>query len=262
MTSGSRTTSPGSALRDLLAVIEHHHAVGERHHRRHHVLDHDHRDLPLVPDAPDERGEPHRLGGVHAGDDLVEHEHARRRGEGARELEPLAGRERERPGELTRALGEPHELDNLGGALPRRARHTPAAVDGADRDVLGDREVRERPHDLVRADDRPRAPRWWAAWPLTRHSSSRTSPEVGRSEPAMRLKSVVLPAPFGPMTPRISPSRSSSVTPSTALRPPKVFEIACVVEERGHCRRIRRATRGAPLAGAAARSAPGGARGR
>src|SRR6266511_3626268 len=103
-------------LRDLLPVVEDRDAVGERHHRRHHVLDHDHRDLPLVADAADQGGELHRLGGVHPGDDLVEHEHPRRRGEGARELEPLPSRERQRRGRIAGPLGEADELEDLGGA--------------------------------------------------------------------------------------------------------------------------------------------------
>src|SRR5215475_10727915 len=37
----------------------------------------------------------------------------------------------------------------------------------------------------------------------------------------MRLKSVVFPAPFGPMRARRSPARTSSPTPFTARRPPK-----------------------------------------
>src|SRR6516225_2292100 len=37
----------------------------------------------------------------------------------------------------------------------------------------------------------------------------------------MRLSSVVLPAPFGPMTPRISPGATARSTPSTAASPPK-----------------------------------------
>ena len=37
-------------------------------------------------------------------------------------------------------------------------------------------------------------------WPLTK-----TSPEVGGYWPRMQLKSVDLPEPFGPISPRISP---------------------------------------------------------
>src|SRR5206468_1126096 len=39
----------------------------------------------------------------------------------------------------------------------------------------------------------------------------------------MTLKSVVLPAPFGPMIPRRSPRRTSRLTARTAVRPPKRF---------------------------------------
>src|SRR2546429_57685 len=39
----------------------------------------------------------------------------------------------------------------------------------------------------------------------------------------MTLKSVVLPAPFGPMMPSRSPARTSRLTSRTAVRPPKRF---------------------------------------
>src|SRR5438128_3490029 len=37
----------------------------------------------------------------------------------------------------------------------------------------------------------------------------------------MQLRSVVLPAPFGPMMPRMSPSSTPKLTPASALTPPK-----------------------------------------
>ena len=39
----------------------------------------------------------------------------------------------------------------------------------------------------------------------------------------MQFTNVVLPAPFGPRTPRISPRRIVRSTPSTAARPPNFF---------------------------------------
>ena len=57
--------------------------------------------------------------------------------------------------------------------------------------------------------------------PVTSRPSSRTAPALGRSWPRMQLKSVDLPEPFGPMMPRISRSRTSKETPSTAAMPPK-----------------------------------------
>src|SRR5690242_5003009 len=45
-------------------------------------------------------------------------------------------------------------------------------------------------------------------------------PLVGRRNPETRLNSVVLPAPFGPMTASSSPSRTSSPTSATIVAPP------------------------------------------
>src|SRR3954452_17057230 len=50
--------------------------------------------------------------------------------------------------------------------------------------------------------------------------SSSTRPDVGRSRPDTRLNSVVLPAPFGPITASSSPSRTSSPTSATIVAPP------------------------------------------
>ena len=48
-----------------------------------------------------------------------------------------------------------------------------------------------------------------------------TLPPLGRVMPLIRLNSVVLPAPLGPSNPKISPSRTARLTPSTATSPPK-----------------------------------------
>ena len=45
-------------------------------------------------------------------------------------------------------------------------------------------------------------------------------PDVGDRTPESKLKSVVFPAPFGPMITRNSPSRTSIETPSTIRTPP------------------------------------------
>src|SRR5580765_8015176 len=53
-------------------------------------------------------------------------------------------------------------------------------------------------------------------------SPSKTiEPLVGRRKPLRRLKQVVLPAPFGPIRPTISPLSTLSSTSLTAARPPK-----------------------------------------
>ena len=48
---------------------------------------------------------------------------------------------------------------------------------------------------------------------------NRTDPALGRSAPAIRLNVVLLPEPFGPIRPRISPSATSKDTFLTARKP-------------------------------------------
>ena len=52
-------------------------------------------------------------------------------------------------------------------------------------------------------------------------ASSRAEPSSASSTPFSTLNSVVLPAPFGPMMPRISPSATEKLTSLTARSPPK-----------------------------------------
>src|SRR5262249_13710804 len=51
--------------------------------------------------------------------------------------------------------------------------------------------------------------------------SNTIRPLVGRITPVRELKNVDLPAPFGPMIPRISPRGTEMLTVLTAARPPK-----------------------------------------
>src|SRR5947209_963460 len=50
--------------------------------------------------------------------------------------------------------------------------------------------------------------------------SNRIDPAVGPKVPAIRLKVVVLPEPFGPISPRISPGCTANDTSLTAVKPP------------------------------------------
>ncbi len=78
-------------------------------------------------------------------------------------------------------------------------------------------------------------------WPL-----KRTSPRVSGSSPLIRLNIVLLPAPFGPISPRISPRRSSNDRSLTATRPPNSLRAA-------------RTSSSGPVAAASARCRSGGA---
>src|SRR5262245_34112807 len=51
----------------------------------------------------------------------------------------------------------------------------------------------------------------------------RIAPRSGRASPPMRLNSVVLPAPLGPMMPSSTPASIESVTPATARTAPNDF---------------------------------------
>ena len=58
-------------------------------------------------------------------------------------------------------------------------------------------------------------------WPEMRMPSSRTSPLSGVTAPEMELKRLLLPAPLGPMRPRISPGWTSKLMSTLAATPPK-----------------------------------------
>src|SRR5712692_4844922 len=59
--------------------------------------------------------------------------------------------------------------------------------------------------------------------PVKSRSLKNTFPEVGCTDPATMLNRVVLPAPFGPISPQIWPSASSKLTSFSAASPAKYF---------------------------------------
>src|SRR5690242_4652560 len=79
---------------------------------------------------------------------------------------------------------------------------------------------------LVRWNERPRPmPQILkGATPVMSRPSTTTRPAVGCRWPVMRLNSVDLPAPFGPITAAISPSATTRSTSLTARKPPNDLE--------------------------------------
>src|SRR5438552_6350567 len=57
-------------------------------------------------------------------------------------------------------------------------------------------------------------------------------PELGETEPAMMLKSVVFPAPLGPINPQIWPSSASKLTSFSAASPAK-YLVRCSTDRSG-----------------------------
>src|SRR5215472_15711632 len=70
----------------------------------------------------------------------------------------------------------------------------------------------------------PRAVRRWLGHAVTSSPNSSTRPDDAARMPVMRLNSVVLPAPFGPMMALRSPGMICSETPRTARKPPNAFD--------------------------------------
>src|SRR3982074_2549250 len=68
---------------------------------------------------------------------------------------------------------------------------------------------------------RPRVARLLIGSAVTSSPPNTILPASGLSSPEIWLISVVLPAPFGPITACSSPGITSSVTPSVTRRPPK-----------------------------------------
>ena len=66
----------------------------------------------------------------------------------------------------------------------------------------------------------PRRARVCAGLRVTSSPLKMIDPVVDPTWPEIMLNRVVLPAPFGPMMPRISPRRASMLTSETALSPP------------------------------------------
>ena len=66
------------------------------------------------------------------------------------------------------------------------------------------------------------------AAPQLRLRPSSTSPASGFSSPAIVLNSVVLPAPFGPINPPMTPAGKSKDIPSTAVKPPNRLVISLI----------------------------------
>ena len=130
---------------------------------------------------------------------------------------------------------EPHEVDQLARPLPQRALARPpprrAAASwprSARRADPGRRASRSPAPSSPRMGagsgtcaPRRRAGRGGAAARRAGGPPRAIRPAVGRSAPAIRLNTVVLPAPLGPMSPVIVPGRTRKETSSTARWPPK-----------------------------------------
>src|SRR5450830_2146707 len=90
---------------------------------------------------------------------------------------------------------------------------------------------------------------WSGRRPVTSWPLNRMRPELGRCVPAIRLKKVVLPAPFGPMMALTWPRSKRVLTWSTAVRP-KNSLVRSIISSMGFASRRVSAARAAIEPGA------------
>ena len=209
------------SLRDHASVVHHDHAVARAHDEVEVVLDDQERDAVALAQREDVLEQLDAQRRADAGHRLVEQQDPRLRHQRADEVEQLALPAGERAGERARVAVEPHELEQLarrapaprapGGAHAARASRRAARRGGAARRAS---RSRARSSASARAASgtcgRARPARSGAARGRSiRLPSSSTRPDCGRRKPEMQLKSVDLPAPFGPIRPVIEPGSTS-----------------------------------------------------
>src|SRR5882724_3562040 len=137
------------AFGDLLAVVEHHDALGQPHHGRHDVLDDDQPE-PFRVERADQRDHLAELGGVESCHDLVQEEKTGLGGEGAGHFEALAQTDGEGARRTRRERLEAAQGGHPARFLPRR-RYRGQAREGSDHHVVLDGEIAEGLDDLERA---------------------------------------------------------------------------------------------------------------
>ncbi len=152
------------------------------------------------------------------GADLVQKEQPRAQRQRPRQLEPLQPQQARSPAGTSANPPRP-----LGSRIARQSRAPSRlrarAVAPAQQQVLEHLRPGERPRDLVGAPDAEPGAR--AGAPGRSRARRRGRPPLlAGIAPESRPIRVLLPAPFGPMTPSVSPERSSRSSESTASTPP------------------------------------------
>ena len=152
MTAGLRVTSSGvpwAMISPWCITIT---LTRQRHHRAHDVLDQQDGDAaPRVEIAQDLHHQVD-LGRAQAGHHLVEQQEARAGGERARDLEPLALRQRQRRGGMAALGDEAEQVEHLVGQ-PARLADGAAGVERTDDHVVEHGEAGERLDQLEGAAD-------------------------------------------------------------------------------------------------------------
>ena len=144
-----------AALGNLLAVIQHDHAVGHGHDRAHHVLDDDDRQ-PARGELSEQRHGLIDLRRIESGHDLVEQQQLGLRRQSPRHLQPSLIDRREIARRGLFASAEPHEFDRL-ACLVAGSRERLVVQECTGHDVRQHGHTAERLGDLERSRHSARA---------------------------------------------------------------------------------------------------------
>ena len=232
MTCGIADHLGGLALDQDLAEIEHDGASGsQRHHDFHDMLDHQHGDAGIAHLAHQvdagfglDRRQPRQH--------LVEQQQLWFGRERPRHFEPALFRRHQVAGEHAGAGAETAEFQHLVCLAARHAHHG-VADQRADDDVVDHAHGLETLDDLKGAADAAHAA-FRRRQPGRPRHRTRSSLAWAASTPAIRLNSVDLPEPLGPIKPTISPRPTEIETSLLATRPPERLPDAPGFQQRRH----------------------------
>ena len=155
--------------------------------------------MPRRAEAADHRHDVADFGRIEPGQHLVEQQQLRLGRQRAGKLEPLAPGDGQRVGRPVEHVGQADLAADLLGDGERRLARAMAQM-RADQDVLAHRQAGEGLHDLEGAGDAaPREPMRRLAGDVLAGDSG-PLPSLALRKPEMMANSVVLPAPFGPIS--------------------------------------------------------------
>ena len=232
----------GVAGDHLATEIEGHDAVRHCGDEREVVLDHEQARAGELADLEEQRGERLGLALRDAGRRLVEQDDAWAHADVAGEIDQPAGAGRQIRHELVAEVAEPRDLDELVGAGCRPVVPRVARWGGAATPAIGSHSASSRSSatqsvwNAVRSPNRraswndrpsPSRARCWGRSRVMSTPSSMTRPAFGHQEARHDVEQRGLARTVRARSaPRISPSCSSTLTSSSAVRPPNRFVIA------------------------------------
>ena len=202
MTSLLPVTSRGEPSA-IFSVVQNDNSIANGHHGSHDVFDHEDGNAAILYLAQQFEGTVH-FRGRQSCHHLVEKEEFRAGGESTRQFQSTPVRRRHLVRSEVRFRGETDQLQRFRGTLASIHLVQAISVHCSYQDIIRNRHAGERLHDLEGAGNPHPADdvRLLTGDGLALY---RILPDVGRRIPEMTLNRVVLPEPFGPIIPRMSP---------------------------------------------------------